>query len=117
MCRSDRHRSSARRWRRQEMPQRSRQQGITNGEDISRVPTRHHQSDFGVGYAFRFDLACDLSVIDHKKTVGERRHLLKLRRYQKDGATSIAQSDQLAVDELDRSDIDTTRWLRYQKKF
>src|SRR5439155_17593058 len=75
------------------------------------------QSDLRVRYPAGLNLPGDLSVVDHEKPVCESRHFLQFSRDQKNGATPVAQPDQLAVNEFDRTNVHAASWLRYEKEF
>ena len=61
---------------------------------------------------FRIDLADDLAFANDEQPVGKGGHLFEFRRNQQDSRAGIAQRDQLAMNELDRADIDAASRLR-----
>src|SRR5881392_2605468 len=53
----------------------------------------------------------ELAAIHHRNAVGERQHFIELGTDEEDGFTLSAGVEQLLVNELDRTDIHSARWL------
>ena len=55
-------------------------------------------------------------MINNEQTVCERCYFFKLCGDQKHGASGISERDELAMDELDSSDVNTARRLRDEQE-
>ena len=60
-------------------------------------------------------LADDGALVDHEDAVGQREDLLQLGRHEQHGLAPVARLDELAVDELDRPDVESPRRLRREQ--
>src|SRR5437588_2080204 len=84
---------------------------------ISFPASGHHQPDLLLARPLRINLADDAPVVDDEQAVGERRDLFEFGGDEQDGAALVAQTDELAVYELDGPDVNAARRLRDQKEF
>ncbi len=83
---------------------------------IGRRPDiRHHQAERALVGFRAADLADDATAEHHHDAVRERHHLVEFDRDQQDRAAGITDRDELAMDELDRADIDAARRLSDQQ--
>ena len=80
------------------------------------LPSGHQQADLFQRRDLRIDFAGDPPFVNHQQAIGQRRHFFELGRDQQDRAAGVAQRDELAVDELDRADIDAARRLRHEQQ-
>ena len=80
------------------------------------MSTGHQQSDFFECCLFGIDLARDASFMNNQQTIRKTRNFLELCGYQQNRAAVVTQTDELTMNELDRTDIDTARGLRHQQQ-
>ena len=64
----------------------------------------------------RIDFAGDPALVDHQQAIRQRHHFFELGRHEQHRAAGIAQRHQLAMDELDRADVDAARRLRDEQQ-
>ncbi len=53
--------------------------------------------------------------MNDQQTIGKTRHFFELGRHEQDRAPVVTQTHELAMNELDRTDIDAARRLRHKQ--
>ena len=79
--------------------------------NASLLPARHQQTNFFERRHSRINLAGDVAFVDDQEAIREGGHFFEFGGDEQDGAAGVAQGDELAVDELDGSDVHAARRL------
>src|SRR5215208_3357411 len=89
---------------------------VGSGSVLIQTPTPHQQTQLGPRHRAVEEIANDAALTEHQNAVTEIHHLVEIEGDEEDAATLVTLGDELLVDELDRSHIETASWLHGKKR-
>src|SRR5829696_7786862 len=80
---------------------------VGSGSVLIQTPTSHQQTQLGPRHRAAEEIADDAALTEHQNPVAEVHHLVEIEGDEEDAAALVTLGDELLVDELDRSHIET----------
>src|SRR5829696_7682211 len=89
---------------------------VGSGSVLIQTPTSHQQTQLGPRHRAAEEIADDAALTEHQNPVAEVHHLVEIEGDEEDAAALVTLDDELLVDELDRSHIETASWLHGKER-
>src|SRR5215208_3379139 len=80
---------------------------VGSGSVLIQTPTPHQQTQLGPRHRATQEITDDAALPEHQNAVAEVHHLVKIKGDEEDAAALVPFRDELLVDELDRSHVET----------
>src|SRR3954453_5823756 len=84
---------------------------VGSGSVLIQTPATHQQTQLRPRHRATEEVSDDTALTEHQNAVTEIHDLIKIKRDEEDAAALVALRDELFVDELDRSDVESAGWL------
>src|SRR5688500_15197072 len=88
---------------------------VGSGSVLIQSPASHQQTQLGSRHRAAEEIADDAALTEHQNAVTEVHHLVEIEGDEEDAATLVTLGDELLVDELDRSHVETAGRLDGKK--
>src|ERR671921_712960 len=84
---------------------------VSGGSVLIQTPASHEQTQLGPRHRATEEVTDDMAFTEDQYAVAEIHHLVKIEGNEEDTAAFVTLRDELLVDKLDRSHIETAGWL------